>query len=119
MKRPSSFCLRDISDLELPTGDTLILMEYVGELQAAKGGGPLCTTQVLTAAGQTSGATRSTDDVLPHVGTLSIGDSDSKGLCKAGEHLGLVEFVPSGTLVHEEEEALQANITEHRPFLNG
>ena len=68
---------------------------------------------------QTSGATRSTDDVLPHVGTLSIGDSDSKGLCKAGEHLGLVEFVPSGTLVHEEEEALQANITEHRPFLNG
>ena len=79
MKRPSSFCLRDISDLELPTGDTLILMESVGELQAAKGGGPLCTTQVLTAAGQTSGATRSTDDVLPHMGTLSIGDSDTKG----------------------------------------
>ena len=36
---------KDISDLELPTGDTLILMEFVGELQAAKGGGSLCTTQ--------------------------------------------------------------------------
>ena len=36
---------KDVSDLELPTGDTLILMEFVGELQAAKGGGSLCTTQ--------------------------------------------------------------------------
>ena len=34
-----------------------------------------------------------------------------RALCKAGEHLGLVEFVPSGTLVHEEEVALQAGIT--------
>ena len=48
------FSEKDISDLELPTGDTMILMKSVGELQTAKGGGPLCT--------------RSTDDVLPHMG---------------------------------------------------
>ena len=55
------FSEKDISDLELPTGDTLIVMESVGEMQAAKGRGPLCTTQMLTAA------------------ELSIGDSDTKG----------------------------------------
>lgn len=34
-----------------------------------------------------------------------------RALCKAGEHLGLVEFVPSGTLVREKEVALKAGIT--------
>ena len=69
---------------------------------------------MLTAAGQTSGATRSTDDVLPYVGTLSIGDSDTRDPTasgKAGEHLHVVDFVPSATLVNEEQVALEANIT--------
>ena len=63
---------------------------------------------------QTSGATRSTDDVLPHVETLSIGDSDTRGSTasgKAGEHHHVVDFVPSGTSVNEEQVALEASIT--------
>ena len=66
-----------------------------------------------TAEGHPPGATaiRSIDDVLTQLGTLDIGD-DTKGLaaCK-GEHLRIVDYVPSGSLVNEEEVALGANIT--------
>ena len=57
-------------------------------------------------------AIRSIDEVLTQLGTLDVGD-DTKGLtaCK-GEHLRIVDYVPSGSLVNEEEVArLGANIT--------
>lgn len=100
---------KDISALDLPKGDTLILTEAVGKLQVAKGGGPLCANKVLMAARQTW----SIDNILERSGTINT--ADTKGptaSSKAGEHSRTVDFIPSGALVNEEEVALQANITK-------
>lgn len=102
---------KDTSDLDLPKGDTLILTEAAGKLQVAKGGGLLNATKVLMAAGQTW----SIDDIFKRFGTINIADSGTKGptaSSKAGEHSHIVDFIPSGALVNEEEVALGANITK-------